>query len=80
MKKINFNSDWQFIFEKNLESHNTYGFDKYMEATGAATQFYDFSNWNKITLPHDFAVALPDAGLRRIRGHGRFSCTGQILP
>lgn len=59
MKKINFNNDWSFVFENGLESFNGYGFDKYSDAFGAPARFYDFSNWERIDLPHDWAVSLP---------------------
>jgi beta-galactosidase len=58
MKKINFNAGWSFIFEKHLDAFNTFGFDKYSDAAGAAGRFYDHNNWEKIDLPHDWAVRL----------------------
>ena len=58
MKKINFNKNWEFTFENALDAFNTFGFDKYSDAAGAAARFYDHSNWERIDLPHDWTVAL----------------------
>ena len=58
MKRLNFNKDWLFRFEKDLESFNEYGFRKYNSALGASNRFYKHSNWQKIDLPHDWAVSL----------------------
>ena len=59
MEKINFDRNWEFTFDNALDAYNIYGFDKYAEASGAASRFYDYSNWEKIDLPHDWAVVLP---------------------
>ncbi len=59
MRKINFNKDWIFTLENDLDDYNTYGLLKYTGAKGAAAQFYKNSNWEKIDLPHDWAVSLP---------------------
>ena len=59
MKRFNFNKDWRFTLENNLDAFNMFGMDKYSDAGGAAGRFYDYSNWDKIDLPHDWAVALP---------------------
>ena len=58
MKKLNFNKNWLFKLENDLEAFNEYGFRKYNAAIGAANRFYKYSNWEKIDLPHDFAVSL----------------------
>ncbi len=58
MKKINFNKHWEFTFENNIDEFNTFGFDKYSDAAGAPARFYDYNNWEKIDLPHDWAVTL----------------------
>ena len=58
MKRLNFNKDWLFRFEKDLEACNEYGFRKYNSAIGAANRFYKHSNWQRIDLPHDWAVSL----------------------
>ena len=58
MKKLNFNKSWLFKLEKDLESFNDYGFKKYNSAIGAANRYYKYSNWQKIDLPHDWAVSL----------------------
>ena len=58
MKKLNFNKNWLFKLENDLEAFNEYGFRKYNAAVGAANRFYKYSNWEKIDLPHDFAVSL----------------------
>ena len=59
MKKISFNRDWLFAFENDLDCFNGYGFDKNSDAIGAPARFYAFSSWERIDLPHDWAVALP---------------------
>lgn len=59
MQKINFNKGWTFAFENDLDAYNSYGLLKCSSAHGAAAQFYKNSNWKKIDLPHDWAVALP---------------------
>ncbi len=52
------NKDWRFTYENALDEFSTFGFDKYSEASGAAARFYEHSNWEKIDLPHDFALSL----------------------
>ena len=59
MKKINFNKSWFFTLDQNIDAFSGFGFEKYSAATGAATRFYDHNNWDRIDLPHDWAVALP---------------------
>ena len=58
MKKLNFNKNWLFKLENDLEAFNEFGFRKYNSAIGAANRFYKYSNWEKVDLPHDWAVAL----------------------
>ncbi len=58
MKKITFNKDWKFTFQNLMEEFNTFGFDKYSDAAGAAARFYDYSNWEKVDLPHDWTLSL----------------------
>ena len=58
MKKINFNKDWRFAFEKELDEYTMFGHEKYSDAAGAAGRFYDNSNWRKVDLPHDWALLL----------------------
>ena len=58
MKKLNFNKDWRFTFENSLDAFNTFGFDKYSDASGGAARFYDHNNWEHIDLPHDWALSL----------------------
>jgi len=58
MQIINFNFDWNFILENDIDAFNTFGFDKYSDAAGAAGRFYDYNHWQKIDLPHDWAVRL----------------------
>jgi len=59
VKKSNFNDRWEFTLENPLDVYNIFGFDKYADASGAPARFYDHSNWERICLPHDWAVALP---------------------
>ena len=58
MKKIDFNKSWEFSLENFLDEFNSFGFDKYGEATGAAARFYEHSNWERVDIPHDWAVTL----------------------
>lgn len=58
MKKICINKDWLFTFENNIDHFNHFGFEKYMDASGAPARFYEYCNWQKIDLPHDWAVGL----------------------
>ena len=59
MQKINFNDNWLFTLDSSLDAYNAYGFGKYAEAKGAGARFYDYANWQKVTLPHDWAVSMP---------------------
>lgn len=58
MKKMGFNTGWTFTLDNCTDEFNTLGIDKYSDAAGAAARFYDNSNWEKIDLPHDWAVTL----------------------
>ena len=58
MKKINFNQSWNFTFENYLDEFSTFGFDKYSDAAGAGGRFYDYNNWEKVDLPHDWTLSL----------------------
>lgn len=58
MKKINFNKDWKFTFQNSIDEFNTFGFDKYSDAAGAAARFYDNCNWESVDLPHDWTLSL----------------------
>jgi len=58
MKKSCFNAGWEFTFENCIDEFSTFGFDKYSDAAGAAARFLDNNNWEKVDLPHDWAVAL----------------------
>lgn len=58
MKSVLFNSGWEFAFENDMEHFNHFGFEKYRDASGAPARFYEYNNWKKIDLPHDWAVAL----------------------
>ncbi len=59
MKQLNFNKDWEFTLDHDLDAFSLYGFRKYSDAMGAPARFYEHNNWQKIDLPHDWAVALP---------------------
>ena len=58
MKKVGFNKAWHFTLQNSLDAFNTFGFDKYSDAAGAAARFYDHNNWERIDLPHDWAPML----------------------
>ncbi len=69
MKKISFNRDWRFALENDIDGFNTFGFAKYSDSTGAAARFYDNSNWQKVDLPHDWALTLEkDQGANTFAG------------
>lgn len=59
MIKQKWNQDWYFTLDKNLEALNWYSLDKYSDASGAPSRFYDHCNWDKVELPHDWAVSMP---------------------
>ena len=59
MKVFHFNNGWEFTLENAMDEFNTFGFDKYIDAAGAAARFYDNNNWEKVDLPHDWALTLP---------------------
>ena len=59
MIKQSFNKDWEFTFDNRLDHFSVFGFAKYSDASGAAGRILKHSNWDKIDLPHDWAVALP---------------------
>lgn len=58
MQKINFNKDWYFTLENNLDAFNVFGFAKYREAGGAPSRHYKNPNWQKVNVPHDWAITL----------------------
>jgi beta-galactosidase len=45
--------------DSNLNSFNVYGFRKCGDSVGASERFYEYNNWEKINLPHDWAIKLP---------------------
>lgn len=59
MEKINFNRSWEFTLGINLEENSEFGISKITSASGGASRYYDYNNWEKIDLPHDWAVSLP---------------------
>ena len=58
MKKVNFNQNWSITFQNNLDAFNLFGFDKYSDAAGASARFYDYNNWERIDLPHDWTLSV----------------------
>lgn len=58
MKKFGFNDNWKFTLQNNIDEFNTFGFDKYSDAAGAAARFYDYDNWERVDLPHDWTLSL----------------------
>lgn len=58
MRKINFNKGWSFTLQNSLDEFNVFGFAKYSDASGAPSRFYDYSNWETVDLPHDWALSL----------------------
>ena len=58
MKRSCMNAGWEFTFGNNINEFCTLGIDKYSDAAGAAARFYDYNNWEKVDLPHDWALML----------------------
>ena len=58
MKRIAFHQGWEFALENDLDAFNGFGFDKYSDALGAPAHYYDYSCWERVDLPHDWAVSL----------------------
>ena len=59
MKKISFNRNWDFTLDNNIDEFSDFAMSKYGDATGGGARYIDHNNWEKIDLPHDWAVALP---------------------
>jgi beta-galactosidase len=57
--KINVNKDWYFLLGKDFDTYISYGFSKYAEASGPLCRYYDYPNWERIDLPHDWVIKLP---------------------
>ena len=68
MKRSCFNAGWTFALENQIDEFCTLGISKYSDAAGAAARFYDYSNWEKIDLPHDWTLKL-----KRDRGANPFA-------
>ncbi len=58
MQKVGFNKDWRFMLQSSDDPFNTFGFDKYSDAAGAAGRYYDHCNWERVELPHDWSLSL----------------------
>jgi len=58
MERFSFNNGWFFAFENDLDCFNNFGFEKYSDAIGAPARYYDYCHWQRVDLPHDWAVAL----------------------
>ncbi len=58
MKKLCFNKEWFFTFEKNLDAFNDFGLKKVTSSSGASARFYLNCDWDKVDLPHDWAITL----------------------
>ena len=59
MNKYNFNKNWEFTLDNDLEAYNHYGLHGVHRSLGAPERFYHFSNWKRVDLPHDWAIKLP---------------------
>ncbi|MBO5270207.1 MAG: DUF4982 domain-containing protein [Clostridia bacterium] len=59
MKRRLFNENWEFTLASALDAYSSDGITKCADPFGAAERFYEYSNWERVTLPHDWAVALP---------------------
>ena len=59
MNKQNFNSGWEFSLERDLDAYNRFGLYEVQRGLGAPEHKYHYNNWQKIDLPHDWAVGLP---------------------
>ncbi|MBO5223793.1 MAG: DUF4982 domain-containing protein [Clostridia bacterium] len=74
MKTFNFDKDWRFCFENEMDGYNYFGLWKIEGGARACERFLDFNNWEKIDLPHDWAIALPiDKTANNLAG-GRLNC------
>ncbi len=74
MKSIRWNNNWKFMFEQNVPEFHNFGFPKFSGASGAPARNYPDNNWDRVTLPHDWAVALPK-DLRAENLHGSRAVT-----
>lgn len=59
MQRYRFNKNWEFTFDATLDAYNLDGITKCGAAQGAAERFYEYNHWERIDLPHDFAISLP---------------------
>lgn len=69
MKKLCLNDNWFFHIEDEdykktgdialLDERSSYGVQKTGYASGFAARKYEYCNWRKVDLPHDYAVELP---------------------
>ena len=59
MKSLNFNKNWTFALEQDLDGYNHYGLHGAHKSQGAPECKYHYTNWKRIDLPHDWAIALP---------------------
>jgi len=74
MKTLNFDKDWRFCFENKMDGYNYFGLWKIEGGARACERFLDFNNWEKINLPHDWAIAMPiDKTANNLAG-GRLNC------
>jgi beta-galactosidase len=69
--------DWKFHFGHASDSKRDFGFggNEAFAKDGelfpnVSERKYDDSEWNAVTLPHDWAVALPFVNDKHLRGHG----------
>ena len=79
MKRIKFNTGWQFKLEKDIDWNCGIGLAKYGEASGGGARFLENNDWETVELPHDWALYLPKsreantfAGGRAVPRYSRF--------
>ena len=58
MKRSCFNTGWSFALGSRIDEFCTLGITKYSDAAGAAARYYDHSSWERVDLPHDWAITL----------------------
>ena len=57
--RINIDKNWEFCLENKMDGYNRFGFWKVMGGGRACEKFLQYNNWDKVDLPHDWALSLP---------------------
>lgn len=59
MKRTLLNECWEFLLGNDLSTFPLDGFKKCSAAEGPAERLLEYNHWERIDLPHDWAIALP---------------------